>query len=232
MRVLASIVLAAVWPVALSFVAPTHSSFASKQELHKPRETATRAAAAAATVTMTQEAPPARALVTLKIALDQQGAVDDLSEGPKRFTSEASLDAVHRLRRDSQAVIVGVETVVRDNPSLTVRRVPLHEGQQQPLRVVLDRNLRIPEAEECTLLSDGNPTQVLFTPNKDFVFARAAEILISTLGLPVKIDSVPTDTPEVRNMENPRCNFMCLYNLIRYLICELSYTVYRVDELC
>jgi RibD C-terminal domain len=202
MRVLASIVLAAVWPSALSFVAPTHSSFASKQELHKPRETATRAAVAAATtVTMAQEVPPARALVTLKIALDQQGAVDDLSEGPKRFTSEASLDAVHRLRRDSQAVIVGVETVVRDNPSLTVRRVPLHEGQQQPLRVVLDRNLRIPEAEECTLLNDGNPTQVLFTPNKDFVFARAAEILISTLGLPVKIDSVPTDTPEVRNCE-------------------------------
>jgi RibD C-terminal domain len=194
MRVLASIVLAAVWPAALAFVSPAHSTFVRKQE-SKPRETANRAAAA---VTMAQDAPPARALVTLKIALDQQGAVDDLSEGPKRFTSEASLDAVHRLRRDSQAVIVGVETVIRDNPSLTVRRVPLHEGQQQPLRVVLDRNLRIPEAEECQLLSDGNPTQVLFTPNKDFVFARAAEILISTLGLPVKIDSVPTDTPEVR----------------------------------
>ncbi len=39
-----------------------------------------------------------------------------------RFTSSESLDAAHRLRRDLDAVLVGVETVVRDNPSLTVRR--------------------------------------------------------------------------------------------------------------
>ena len=31
--------------------------------------------------------------VTLKLAMDRNGAVDDMSEGPKRFTSQASLDA-------------------------------------------------------------------------------------------------------------------------------------------
>ncbi|KAG5178331.1 riboflavin biosynthesis protein [Tribonema minus] len=142
-------------------------------------------------------AASSRPLVTLKLAVDQQGAVDDRSEAPKRFTSSESLDAVHRLRRDAGAVVVGVETVVRDNPSLTVRRVPLLDGQQQPLRVVLDRNLRIPEADQCQLLSDGHPTAVLFTNTPGtFVKARAAELMLSVLGLPVMIDDIPTDTPE------------------------------------
>ncbi|CAM9338373.1 unnamed protein product [Chrysoparadoxa australica] len=99
--------------------------------------------------------------VTLKLAVDEQGAVDDLAKEAARFTSEASLDAVHRLRRDSDAVLVGVETVIRDNPSLTVRRVPI-DGLTQPCRVVLDRQLRIPEPEGLQILSDGNPTIVYY----------------------------------------------------------------------
>ena len=78
-------------------------------------------------------------VVTLKLAMDRQGAVDDLSNSSYRFTSPESLDAVHRLRRASDAVLVGVNTVIRDDPSLTVRRVPLMPGCAQPLRVVLDR---------------------------------------------------------------------------------------------
>ena len=78
-------------------------------------------------------------VVTLKLAMDRQGAVDDLSNSSYRFTSPESLDAVHRLRRASDAVLVGVNTVIRDDPSLTVRRVPLVPGAAQPLRVVLDR---------------------------------------------------------------------------------------------
>jgi hypothetical protein len=77
--------------------------------------------------------------VTLKLATDQQGAVDDLSNASYRFSSPESLDAVHRLRRASDAVLVGVNTVLRDDPSLTVRRVPLSPLSRQPLRVVLDR---------------------------------------------------------------------------------------------
>ncbi len=49
-------------------------------------------------------------VVTLKIAVDKNGAVDDLGLAAKRFTSAESLDAVHRLRRDSDAVLVGVST--------------------------------------------------------------------------------------------------------------------------
>ncbi|KAH8076305.1 hypothetical protein JL721_298 [Aureococcus anophagefferens] len=81
--------------------------------------------------------------VTLKVAVDRFGAVDDLGGKSGRFTSPASLDCVHRLRRGSDAVLVGVSTVARDDPSLTVRRVDPVDGAQ-PLRVVLDPNGRAP----------------------------------------------------------------------------------------
>jgi diaminohydroxyphosphoribosylaminopyrimidine deaminase/5-amino-6-(5-phosphoribosylamino)uracil reductase len=76
-----------------------------------------------------------RPIVTVKLAVDANGSVDDRSEEAQRFTSEACLDEVHRLRMDCDAILVGAETIERDNPSLTIRRV---ETERQPLRVILD----------------------------------------------------------------------------------------------
>ena len=91
-----------------------------------------------------------RPLVTVKLALDANGSVDDTSEEAARFTSPGCLEKVHELRRDCDAVLVGVETVNRDDPQLNVRLVP---APRQPLRVVLDPNQRInPKAR---MLHDG-----------------------------------------------------------------------------
>ena len=76
-----------------------------------------------------------RPIVTVKLAVDANGSVDDRSEEAQRFTSEACIDEVHRLRMDCDAILVGAETIERDNPSLTIRRV---ETERQPLRVILD----------------------------------------------------------------------------------------------
>ena len=100
-----------------------------------------------------------RLSVTLKLAVDSQGAVDDLAiSKEERFTSDASLDLCHRLRASSQSVAVGINTVLRDNPSLTVLRVPLSLTGQQPLRVVFDRHFRIPMT--CALMNDHHETLV------------------------------------------------------------------------
>ena len=94
-----------------------------------------------------------RPLVTVKLAVDANGSVDDRSEDAQRFTSEACLDEVHLLRMDCDAILVGAETVERDNPSLTVRRI---ETERQPLRVILDPQERT--NPNAIVYTDGHET--------------------------------------------------------------------------
>ena len=112
-----------------------------------------------------------RPLVTVKMAIDRNGSVDDRSEQAQRFTSDGCLKKVHELRRDCDAILVGVETVVRDDPALTVRLVP---SERQPLRLVIDPNGRIPVS--AALLNDGHPTRLL---QSDFV---SLDRLLNELG--------------------------------------------------
>ena len=97
-----------------------------------------------------------RPIVTVKLAVDKNGSVDDRSQAAGRFTSEGCLDAVHQLRKECDAILVGVETIIRDNPSLNIRRV---RSERQPLRVVIDPNGRIPQ--DAKVLTDGEETIVL-----------------------------------------------------------------------
>ena len=112
--------------------------------------------------------------VTLKIAVDINGGVaDQAAEVSDRFTCPESLDAVHRLRRDSDAILVGRQTVVADNPSLLVRRGI--KVARQPLRVILDSRLSLLSKGDGDLSStasssyqifmDGYPTLVYHLPN-------------------------------------------------------------------
>ena len=97
-----------------------------------------------------------RPIVTVKLAVDKHGSVDDRSQSAGRFTSEGCLDAVHQLRKECDGILVGVETIIRDNPSLNIRRVP---SERQPLRIVIDPNGRIPQ--DAKVLNDGGETIVL-----------------------------------------------------------------------
>jgi riboflavin biosynthesis pyrimidine reductase len=105
--------------------------------------------------------------VTLKLAFDSENAVADLSKANERFTSPASLNLVHKLRRCSDAVLVGKHTVECDNCSLTVRRVPFLTNQTQPTRVIIDPRLSLLEVpgsiQKYALFSDGNPTLLYYS---------------------------------------------------------------------
>lgn len=97
-----------------------------------------------------------RPFVTVKVAVDANGSVDDLSKAAGRFTSDECLKEVHKLRKDCCAILVGANTVNRDNPSLNVRLI---ETQRQPLRVIIDPNNRIDT--NSNVLNDGLETKHL-----------------------------------------------------------------------
>jgi riboflavin-specific deaminase-like protein len=83
----------------------------------------------------------ARPQVTLHFAQSLDGRI---GLGPARqrtlLSSEQGVLAAHQARREHDAVLIGIETLLHDDPLLTVR---FGEGPQ-PLRVVLDSQLRIP----------------------------------------------------------------------------------------
>jgi len=100
-----------------------------------------------------------RPQVTLKAATDSRGGIDgEPSEPSERFSSAESLALVQELRADSMAILVGVNTVVRDDPSLTVRG-PDIGPRGAPIRVVVDPNDRTPPG--CRLLTDGEAPTLL-----------------------------------------------------------------------
>lgn len=78
--------------------------------------------------------------VTLKVAQSVDGKIADASGVSRWISNEAARRLVQRWRWQHDAVLVGIGTVLRDNPQLTVR----DEEGPQPQRIVLDSHFRTP----------------------------------------------------------------------------------------
>ncbi|RME41506.1 MAG: bifunctional diaminohydroxyphosphoribosylaminopyrimidine deaminase/5-amino-6-(5-phosphoribosylamino)uracil reductase RibD [Deltaproteobacteria bacterium] len=104
-----------------------------------------------------------RPLVTLKAAITLDGATAT-SRGESQWIScEQSRADVHSLRDRVDAIMVGVGTVLRDNPRLNTR-LPGGEGQD-PVRVVVDSRLRTPPDAAMLTMQSEAPTLIATTPN-------------------------------------------------------------------
>ena len=79
------------------------------------------------------------------------------------ITGEAARDRVHQMRAQSDAILVGIGTVLSDNPQLTCRLPGMFE--QSPVRVVLDAKLRVPLSVTVISTVRETPTWV-FTSHK------------------------------------------------------------------
>jgi diaminohydroxyphosphoribosylaminopyrimidine deaminase/5-amino-6-(5-phosphoribosylamino)uracil reductase len=97
--------------------------------------------------------------VTLKTATTLDGKIATTTGESKWITSEEARADVHLLRHQNDAILVGVNTVIKDNPRLTTRIDGL-QGKN-PIRLILDSKLRTP-LEAQILNMDEAPTW-LFT---------------------------------------------------------------------
>lgn len=95
-----------------------------------------------------------RPYVILKWAESADGYLDRKRDSgvPVRFSTDLTMMLVHKRRAEVDAVLVGTNTALLDNPTLTVR----NWYGKNPLRVVIDRHLRLPAC--LNLFTDGNPT--------------------------------------------------------------------------
>jgi diaminohydroxyphosphoribosylaminopyrimidine deaminase/5-amino-6-(5-phosphoribosylamino)uracil reductase len=103
-----------------------------------------------------------RPYIILKWAESKDGFVAPLSkenQKPVWITNEYSRQLVHKWRSEEQAILVGTNTVIDDNPSLTTR----DWSGNHPIRIVLDQNNRIPKESH---IFDNQAKTILLSNNE------------------------------------------------------------------
>lgn len=124
-----------------------------------------------------------RPYIILKWAQTTDGFIDYkrlLSDKEKalQITNEASQRLVHQWRSEEQAIIVGTNTTLLDNPQLTVRMI----SGKNPLRITIDRSLKIPG--DYHLLDKSTPT-LIFTESEKAESEINMEYVVIDFTIPI-----------------------------------------------
>jgi diaminohydroxyphosphoribosylaminopyrimidine deaminase/5-amino-6-(5-phosphoribosylamino)uracil reductase len=118
--------------------------------------------------------------VILKLAISADGKIGAAGRKPVAITGEAAKARVHLLRAQCDAILVGIGTVLADDPVLTCR-LPGMEARS-PVRVVLDRALRIPGTSRLVHSARETPlwvvgSQIAEAPAAAKLGAAGAEVI-------------------------------------------------------
>ncbi len=117
--------------------------------------------------------PPVRAAVRPRVVINAAMSVDGkiaFYDGrPAKLSNADDTARVHRLRAEADAILVGVGTVLKDDPKLTVK--PEHSKGRNPLRVILDSDGKTPD--HAHVLDGAADTLVATTLDCTREFARA-----------------------------------------------------------
>ena len=132
-----------------------------------------------------------RPLVTLKLATSLDGRIATATGESRWITGPPARALAHELRARHDAVMVGTGTVLADDPQLTCRLPGL--GHRSPVRIVLDRQLRIPATARVIAEAREAATWVLTTRSADqarrqTLVANGAEVIEVAAGFPHSLD--------------------------------------------
>lgn len=104
-----------------------------------------------------------RPFVLMKYAMSLDGKISTATGKSKWISCEKSRRDVHKLRNNLSAIMVGINTVIKDNPMLNCRI----EGGNDPIRIIVDSNLRIPLDSKIVNTSNNISTIVATTHKAD-----------------------------------------------------------------
>lgn len=106
-----------------------------------------------------------RPFVVLKAAMSLDGKIATAEGESQWISSEASREEVHRLRHELTGIMAGIGTVLADDPMLNCR-IP---GGKQPIRIIVDSHLQIPENSKLVSSAKEYPLIVATVENSDAV---------------------------------------------------------------
>ena len=135
--------------------------------------------------------------ITLKLATSLDGRIATAGGESRWITGEAARQAVHQLRSEHDAVLVGAETALADDPELSVR-LPGYSGRQ-PARVVLDSRQRL--SPDCKLVRTARetPTYIISTTEPDPALVDAGVRVL-------QVRAVGEDRPELKTVVQALAN--------------------------
>jgi diaminohydroxyphosphoribosylaminopyrimidine deaminase/5-amino-6-(5-phosphoribosylamino)uracil reductase len=110
--------------------------------------------------------------VILKAGLSMDGKIAAADGSSRWVTGPLAREYTHLLRGEADALLVGINTVIRDNPQLTIRH-PLW-GKKQLVRVILDSRLRLPL--ESRLLKTFQKGPILIFTSREAPFKKKKEL--------------------------------------------------------
>lgn len=100
--------------------------------------------------------------VTVSFAQSLDGRIATKTRKSQWIGGPESLRLAHELRRDHDAILVGISTVIQDDPLLTCR---LPEGGKNPIRIILDTRLRCPVQCKMIQTVDEAPVWIFHGPS-------------------------------------------------------------------
>lgn len=124
-----------------------------------------------------------RPFVLLKAAMSLDGKIATADGESQWISCEASREEVHRLRHELTGIMAGIGTVLADNPMLNCR-IP---GGKQPVRIIVDSHLSIPETSKLVCSAKEFPLVVATLEKSD----AAKKERLEAQGL--KVIEVPAD---------------------------------------
>ncbi len=120
--------------------------------------------------------------VTLKLALSSDGKIGRRGQGQVTITGEIARREVQMMRAEADAILIGIGTALEDDPALTVRLPGLEN--RSPARIVLDRDLRLPETAKLVADVDRVPLHIAVgegvDPQRKAAFERRGVRFIAT----------------------------------------------------
>jgi len=122
-----------------------------------------------------------RPFIILKTGMSLDGKIATRSGDSRWITSEESRAYVHQIRDQVDAIMVGIGTILKDDPQLTTR-LPNGQGKD-PIRVIVDSSAQIPLS--CKVLTQDSPAQTIIatttkaSPEKvDLLAAKGVRVLV------------------------------------------------------
>ncbi len=119
--------------------------------------------------------------VVVKAAMTLDGKIATQQGESQWISGEKSREFVHKLRSISDGIMVGINTVLQDNPRLTVR-LDAEESMKQPWRIIVDSQGRLPLEARVSQQTDSSKTVVATTQampagKRDVLISQGVEVV-------------------------------------------------------